>query len=427
MKTQHLLFFCFILLAGNATAQAIDSTSTQNILEYDNFITKVNKSNLSYAAEKFNLSIAEANMISARVFPDPEFTLGLFDNSERTKQLGRGYNLGLGWTVELGAKRQARRQVAHDEAEITRLLLGDYFRNLRADATLAFLLARQNQLLTAIYLESYQQLCKLATSDSIRYQLGIIPQIDYRQSKLEAAHMHNTLLASEATTKSSFASLSLLMGDTSKTLWVPQEPVIQLDQNFRLQSLLSKAVQERTDLKAALQNRQLSHSLLQLTKANRVMDLGVSIGFTSNGEARNETAPTPQFNAINAGIAIPLKFSNFNKGELKSAQFKIEQDELAYQEAELRIQTEVNQAYIVYKATQKQIEQFNDSMLFEAKAILEGKIYSYNRGETALLEVINAQRSYNDTQLAYHEARYNCTVALIELQRAAAIWNMDTH
>jgi hypothetical protein len=30
-----------------------------------------------------------------------------------------------------------------------------------------------------------------------------------------------------------------------------------------------------------------------------------------------------------------------------------------------------------------------------------------------------------DTQLTYDEARYNCTVALMELQRAAAIWDID--
>lgn len=107
-------------------------------------------------------------------------------------------------------------------------------------------------------------------------------------------------------------------------------------------------------------------------------------------------------------------------------QFKIQQDELAYREAELRIQTEVNQAYVQYKATQKQVQQFNGTILQEARAILEGKIYSYNRGETALLEVINAQRSYNETQLAYHEARYNYAVALVELERAAAIWDIDS-
>ncbi|QIH32566.1 TolC family protein [Sphingobacterium sp. DR205] len=425
MKTQIRLLLCVMLLVENAAAQTMDSTFPKKKLDYSSFIAQVGKNNLGYASEKFNLSIAEANIIRAGIFPDPEFTVELFDNSESSKQLGRGYTAGLSWMVELGAKRRARRRVASDEAETTRLLLVDYFRNLRADATLAFLSARYNQQLVATYRRAYQQLSQLAASDSIRYQLGVIPQIDYRQSKLEAAHMQNTLSAAEATANSAIVGLALLMGDTSTVRWQTQESDVSLARNFLLPSLLSTALQQRSDLRASLQNKQLSQSLLQLAKANRVLDLGISIGFTYNGEARNETAPTPQFNAINAGLAIPLKFSNFNKGEIKSLQFKIQQDELAYKEAELHIQTEVNQAYMQYKATQKQVQQFNNTMLLEAKAILEGKIYSYNRGETALLEVINAQRSYNETQLAYDEARYNYAVALVELQRAAAIWDID--
>jgi cobalt-zinc-cadmium efflux system outer membrane protein len=44
------------------------------------------------------------------------------------------------------------------------------------------------------------------------------------------------------------------------------------------------------------------------------------------------------------------------------------------------------------------VQQFDNGMLTDAKEVLEGKIYSYKRGETSLLEVLNAQRTYNDVQ-----------------------------
>lgn len=99
MNKQHILtkksftFFLFILaLYHTAIAQDRNSSVSEvtgQQLDYSKFIHTVAKNNLGYAAEKFNLSIAEANIISARVFPDPEFSMGIFDNSERTKQLGR--------------------------------------------------------------------------------------------------------------------------------------------------------------------------------------------------------------------------------------------------------------------------------------------------------------------------------------------------
>ncbi len=436
MNKQHILtkksftFFLFILaLYHTAIAQDRNSSVSEvtgQQLDYSKFIHTVAKNNLGYAAEKFNLSIAEANIISARVFPDPEFNMGIFDNSERTKQLGRGYNAGIAWTLELGAKRKARINLAKDEAEVTRLLLADYFRNLRADATLAFLTAKQQAFLLKINQNSYQQLRQLAISDSIRYQLGSIPEINFRQSKLEAANMHNTLLATEATWKSALANLSLFMADSSVTTTVLSlDAFNHLDRTYHLDELVRVAQNDRSDLKVALQNKQLSKRLLQLAQANRIIDLGLSVGVTYNGEARNETAPTPQFTAVNAGISIPLKFSNFNTGDLKAAKFKIDQDEIAYQEVLLRIQIEVTQAFLSYQAAQKQVQLFDSAMLSEAKAILAGKVYSYKKGDTSLLEVLNAQRTYNETQLSYYEARYNYAIALVELQRTAGIWDIQ--
>jgi cobalt-zinc-cadmium efflux system outer membrane protein len=436
MNKQHILtkksftFFLFILsLYHAAIAQDRESTAsgaTAQQLDYSKFINTVAKNNLAYAAEKFNLNIAEANIISARVFPDPEFNMGIFDNSERTKQLGRGYNAGIAWTLELGSKRKARINLAKDEAEVTRLLLEDYFRNLRADATRAFLTAKQQAFLVKINQNSYQQLRQLVTSDSIRYKLGSIPEIDFRQSKLEAANMHNTLLATEASWKSALADLSIFMAENATaTTAAPRDLFDHLDRTYHLDELVKVAQNDRSDLKVALQNKQLSKRLLQLAQANRVVDLGLSFGLTYNGEARNETAPTPQFTAVNAGISIPLKFSNLKTSDLKAAKFKIDQDEISYQEILLRIQIEVTQAFYTYQAAQKQVQLFDSAMLSEAKAILAGKVYSYKRGETSLLEVLNAQRTYNETQLSYYEARYNYAIALVELQRTAGIWDIQ--
>ena len=64
-------------------------------------------------------------------------------------------------------------------------------------------------------------------------------------------------------------------------------------------------------------------------------------------------------------------------------------------------------------------------MLENAQKILDGKIYSYMRGETSLLEVLDARRTYNEVQQSHNEAQYALAVALVELQRAVAIWDIN--
>ena len=63
-------------------------------------------------------------------------------------------------------------------------------------------------------------------------------------------------------------------------------------------------------------------------------------------------------------------------------------------------------------------------MLRDAEMILQKKIYSYKRGETSILEVLNAQRTYNEVQTSFNEAQFDCSVALIELECSCGIWDI---
>ena len=63
-------------------------------------------------------------------------------------------------------------------------------------------------------------------------------------------------------------------------------------------------------------------------------------------------------------------------------------------------------------------------MLQQAKEVLDGKIYSYNRGEVSLLEILNAQRTYDDVQAQYIETLYNYNAALVELEKSAGMWDI---
>lgn len=76
-------------------------------------------------------------------------------------------------------------------------------------------------------------------------------------------------------------------------------------------------------------------------------------------------------------------------------------------------------------ASKKSVAQYQDGALKEANQILEAKLYSYKRGETALLEVLNAQRTYNDIQQGFYEAQANFAATLIELERASGFWDLE--
>jgi cobalt-zinc-cadmium efflux system outer membrane protein len=425
LKILTIIFLSFIFLSKTLFAQV--DTSFQFIrITYPEYISSVGVNNLSYAAEKFNLPISEARIETAKIFPDPQLAVGWFDNGQHRLNMGYGYSSGMGWLLELGGKRKARIDLARSAAELTRYLLQNYFRNLRADATINYLFALQNKLLLDVQLSSYQSMNQLAKSDSIRYKLGSITQVDARQSKLEAGTMLNTVFAGEAQWKVSLVNLSFLLGKKqTDTLIKPIGDFSKFARDFNLPQLITTAQNNRADVLAALENKTVSENILKLAKANRIIDLGINTGFTYASYDRNIIAPTPSFTQVNGGISIPLKFSNNHPGELKTAYYSIQQAEAQYKLIERQIQIEITAAYYNYLAAQKQVQQFNSGLLIDAKAVLDGKRYSYIRGETSLLEVLNAQRTYNNVQQNYFQTLYNYGASLVELERAAGIWDIN--
>jgi cobalt-zinc-cadmium efflux system outer membrane protein len=302
----------------------------------------------------------------------------------------------------------------------------DYFRNLRADASLQFLKAIKEKNILNVKINSYENIKKLADSDSIRFTLGDITEIDAKQSKLEAYSLLNEVIQQEADWESALYAVNSLIGNQElDSLYLPIGELVNFDNSYKLPNLISIAQENRSDLKAALQDRKLNQDRLKLIKAERKVDLGLSIGVGHATIVNNTIAPTPAFTSATAGIAIPLKFSNKNKGELKTIQYTIQQSEIRYKAIEINTKTEVSQAFKQFQASQKQVKQFDTNMLQSAQHILDGKTYSYQRGETSLLEVLNAQRTFNEVQESYYEAQYAYGISLIELQRVVGIWDFN--
>jgi cobalt-zinc-cadmium efflux system outer membrane protein len=420
--------FLILLLTifGSTVHAQVDTGFYQLKLSFPAYLKMVGQNNLGYAAEKFKVSIAEADALSARVFPDPELSFGAGDHGQRRMKMGYEISSGLSYTLEMGGKRKARINLAKREAELAQLLLDDYFRNLRTDATVAYLNAVKEKALLRLKMSSYGMMKKLSSSDSIRLKLGAISGVDARQSRLEAASQLNEVFQQEADWKAALANLNMWSGSKQQnTFYEPDVDLKKLERIFNLQELILNAQNRRTDLLAALKGTEVSKWMLNLAKASRTLDLGLSLGVASNSVVANAVAPTPSSTNVTIGFSIPLKFSNQNPGALRAARFGVLQSEALYRQTELQIQTEVTQAYYNYQASRKQVAQFSGGMLQDAQKVLDGKVYNYKRGETSLLEVLNAQRTFNEVQQSYLEIWNAYGNALLELEKVAGIWDIE--
>ena len=416
MKMKNSIIIAFLLIVVQSNAQ--------RILTYEEYIKNVREKNIEYIVEKYNVSIAEANAQAAKVMPDPELSFAYENSQDWSVQMGQAYSAELGYTLELGGKRRARMAVAKSEQQITEALVEDFFRNLQADATLCYLDALKQKQFVGLALSSCQSMKDLARADSLRFALGEIAEVNAMQSRLEAATLMSEYFQTEADYKNMLSDLVVFEGGMAGIDSLSGNLPFAV-RTYNLPELINLAQENRADLKATIRDRELSSANLKLAKANRVIDLGLNIGFAHNTIALNEIAPSPRHNTISAGISIPLKFSNANKGELRAAQYSERQAEAQYEAILLQIRKEVEQCYNNYISACKKAELYQNNTLTDATTILEKKKYSYARGETSLLEVLDAQRTTNEVYQNYYETLYNANAALVELCRAVGIWDVE--
>ena len=386
------------------------------------YMELVKTKNLEYAAEKLNINIAEAALKASKIFSDPIISVDVSTETDKSVRTGYGFTSELVKTVDLGGERKARIDLFSSEKDLTSALLADYFRNLQAEATLFYLEAMKHRQLFIVRNNSYQTMKKLAEADSIRFRLGSIMEIDAIQSKLETGILLNEMIHAISEWKNALSDISMLTGVFMyDTLFLPSSHLHDVSRDFRLNDLITEAQNNRADLQAAFQNKTVSQKALLLIKKGRNTDIDLKLGF-SNLYLVGGTSSSP---GVYGGVALPLKFSNFNKGEMKMAELRVEQSERFYDQAELKIKNEVTQSWENYYDYCRQVENFNNGLLEDAENVRKGKIYSYQRGETSLLEVLNAQRTYNEIQTTYYETLFYQAAALVKLEKAAGIWDIS--
>ena len=338
-------------------------------------------------------------------------------------QMGQGISGELSKTFSPG-KRSANIHLAGSEKELTQALLDDYFRNLRCEATLAYLDALKQAELFRVKQNAYDNMRRLAEGDSVKFALGKITEVDATQSRVEAGVMRNDLLQAEAELHNAFLSLGMMLGSATDTLYLPQGSLRLADRAFPAGMLVASALENRADLVAAMRNVDVAQRAVTVARRERNMDFDLALGVNHNGTVRNEIAPAPRFTGFTVGLSVPLKFSNFNKGTVEAARYREQQAQTAYEQARLQVQTEVMQNYRRYTSLIGQVRHYDNGLLENAASVVKGKIYSYDRGETSLLEVLNAQRTYDEVRTLYIETLYNYAASLVELETSAGIWDI---
>jgi cobalt-zinc-cadmium efflux system outer membrane protein len=399
-----------------------------NEITFSEFLNEVAAANLDYAAQRYNVSIAEATVAAAKEFQNPtlQFNGGRDVTHGGNERMPSTYGASLTQTIETGGKRKYRILGARQSFAAATATLDGFLRNLKLDAASAFADALALARNAEQKRQSAQYLSHLTETQRERFRAGDISQAEMLQTQVEEQQFRNEVLTAQADADNASLGLSGFLGsDRAGTVLIPKGNLEIPIRDFDLSILLAEALKNRTDLVALRHERDAAQSNVRLEKANRVPNVDVGGDWTHSTVSHNNIAPSPEFDDVGVMFSFPLPLWNRNKAAIASARFAAEQAQKQVEAAELKAEVQIRQVFSAYRSAVERLRHYQNGILKDADAVVEARRFSYQHGQATLLELLDAERTDNEVRSSYNDALADHAKALTELERATQLWEIQ--
>jgi cobalt-zinc-cadmium efflux system outer membrane protein len=407
------LFTC-VVWAGSTFGQASQGSVKVTL---DQAIEMALQHNHGLLATRTTVLQSQAQEITANLRPNPTlFTdweylplykpgVGILDYLHDSTE----GDLGMSYLFERAKKRQHRLQAAKDATTVTRSQVVDSERTLTFQVAQLFInvqLAESTLQLAQQDLASFQNTVDISQS---QFNAGGISENDYLKIKLQLLQFQQDVQQTQLAREQALSDLRQQLGYES----VPPDYEVAGAFEYQpltvlLEELQMRALENRPDLRAAVQGITAANSQYQLAKANGKQDVTFSGNYS-------------HVNAISAftfSVAIPLPIFDRNQGEIARTHYTITQAQEQRAATRGQVLTDVKDAYEGLQESDRVTQYFRSGYLDVSQKNRDISEYAYRRGAATLLDFLDAERSYRATQLAYRQAIAAYLTALEQLRQA---------
>ena len=365
---------------------------------------KFRANNPTLLAGKVSIDEARADEITAYLRPNPGFTLST-DGTQITPSsgvwrpfAGTIFTPSVSYLHERQSKRELRLESAQQATAIAVSTQADLERNLLFNLRDAFVRVLLAKAVRGVAKENLEYYDKEIEINRDRFNAGAMARVDFQRVELQRIQYESDLATADVNLRTAKIDLLQLLPDrTPVDEFDVAEPFEHREPVVTLEELRTTALNTRPDLKEAVQALQKARVDHHLAVANGSTDPTYSGWFTHNGSWNNPDA----LNTAGASISIPLRIFDRNQGEKIKTQLDIGRTEKLRNAAEITALHDVDSAYATLQNTLELLRPYKGKYLKEASDIRETVSFSYLHGAASLLDFLDAQKEYRDTQLNY--------------------------
>jgi cobalt-zinc-cadmium efflux system outer membrane protein len=411
VRSVLLLPFVLLITGSSGYAQALSSDTLKLTVKQaeDQFL----KNNLQLIAQRFNIDNASAQVITARLFPNPDFsfTNGIHTNDATQGPAYKDHEFSISQLFTIGGKRNKNVQLAKLSVDQAKYQFFDLLRTLKFTLRNDFYNIYFQEQSATVYSQEINSLSKTLTVFKEQYTKGNIAQKEVLriQSQLYTLQAeYNNLQTSIDTVQSEF---KLLVKAAPNTF---VQPIVDFDLNGKnvvgtvpYQTLLDSAYANRYDLRLAKANVDYSNVNLQLQKATAIPDVSLSINYDKLGGYGT--------NFVGAGIEFNLPFFNRNQGGIKQARIAIDQSKVQLQSQQNQVESDIATNYKGALRLEKLYNSFDPQFKQDFTHLIQEVFKNYEKHNISMLEFLDFYDSYKTNTLQLNTLQLNRIASLEQL------------
>lgn len=413
MKTKLILIGGFLMMGFQGVALAQD-TLKLNLKEAEKIFLA---ENYQLIAQKYQTEQAKADIITAKLFDNPELSYENQLYNPTTKKflqhsLPSGqYNAQISQLVKLAGKRNKNIQLAITGVKLAEYAYFDLMRTLRYNLRSTFYKAYYAQQSAKVYQAQITSLETLLKASEQQLKMGNVALKDIIRIKslvynlkAEYTSMLNDIEDQETTLKmltnlQAATPLKLVLdADDEQDYVLEKQPYLQL---------LDAARANRADLQLAKTTITQAQNNLSLQKAMAIPDVEFSLTYDLQGSS--------PVNYTGIGIKVPLPLFNRNQGEIKKAKIAIDAGQSNLKQQEATLENEVYNSYKSALRTEGLYQSLDHNFNQDFTKLITEVTKNFKGRNISLIEFIDFYDSYKENTLKMNELKYERMNAKEEL------------
>lgn len=367
------------------------------------------QNNPGLLAERLGVPVAETAVITARLRPNPVLSA----SSDHLDWLGTHFTdinsagptetaLRVDLPFERGHKREYRVDTAGYAPKIAEARVADAIRRLRQDVTLACIDVMEAKARLDLANDNLKSLEGVVQLNETRLKGGAIPAVELTRSRVAMLQFRSSVKTAQLALTTAQIKLHTLLGrasgqpplDVSDPLKIPVSLAAPA-----LDQVQSRALAVRPDLQAARLDQARSQSELRLQLANGKVD------YTAGAEYRRQQGVNGTGNSVGFFFSVPLPVFSKNQGEIARVTSEEVQLQKQIDALQSQVSGEVTTAYREYETARQLIGDIERDLIGLSQEARDTTTYVYQAGAGSLLDVLDAQRAFNETMSTYYDAQ----------------------